>query len=345
MKLILSRVLNYIRQKLDDSTVRQLALIFGSVFFGFFLSLLIQNPICDLKKVFLIVLVFLLFLAGMGLISKGWHWVNIGRRKTDFRVAILNDIGNDKELYTGTDIDPQEWKEEIDKFVKNKEMEIEVDLISAKNYFDKYNAIINPYGGVYPEYDLRTFKTMDKIIKYIREGGLFVNVAEIPCYFACDPSIKPWRKIESALRDAPYAYQKHKDGLIIPIKRYTLFALTPFTKELGVDIYKVEDYPISNWSVLEFDDEFEGKFEDIDINVKVHRVAIVKGHLHPIIKPKEEKFLPQEMMTPLFFVKYGDGKLLSSLIFENKQERRSQMELKKLLAKLVIDCIQIENKK
>lgn len=144
--------------------------------------------------------------------------------------------------------------------------------------FDPFIAVINPYGGVYPKYELKTFTTMDKLLSYMNEGGLFVNVADIPGYFACTPSIKPWRKIDTALREAPYAYRvlpNLPNGLIIPIKRFPLFELTPFTRELGVDVYKIEDFPIFNWGVLKFEKESEN-ISSGNIELKVHRAAVCK---------------------------------------------------------------------
>lgn len=328
---------NRIRQILEIRIVRELALLFAGVLLGIFMSLLIQNPVLDLKGVILGALVVLLILLGSGGISNLWHFYNIWRRKTAFKVGILNDMENNKELFTGTEIGPEDWKKEIEELARN----IKVDLINVENYFDRYNAIINPYGGVYPEYDLKNFKTMNKILSYINEEGLFVNVADIPGYFACNPSIKPWRKIDTALKDAPYAYEVNP-GLIIPVKRFPLFELTPFTRELGVDVYNIEKDSIFNWGILDFEKGFEKKSEVSDLKVKVHRAAAVKEYLSPIIKSKEMSLPPQERVSPLFFVRYGDGKLLSSLIWENKQENNEVIrnELKKLLAKLVIDFIQ-----
>jgi hypothetical protein len=337
---------NKIRQILEKSILRELALLFAGVLLGVIISLLIQNPVLDLKTGVLGALIVLLILSGSGAVSKVWHHYNLWRRRTASKIGILNDMGWDlrnKEICTGTGISPMEWKEELKGLVRNKG--IEVDFISVGNYFDMYNAIINPYGGVYPEYDLRNFKIMNRILNYINEGGLFVNVADIPCYFACNPSIKPWRKIDTALRDAPYAYkvykEESKEELIIPIKRFPLFELTPFTRELGVDVYKTEkeNLPI-DLGLLELENGFEKVSDISSINVKVRRVAKVKEYLDPIIKSKK-----MEKVTPLFFVRYGDGKLLSSLIWTQDNERRIRNELKKLLAKLVMDFILNENKK
>ena len=254
----------------------------------------------------------------------------------------MNDMNWDCRIHTGTDISPEEWKNVITELARNKGITIKVDLITGENYFDKYNAIINPYGGVYPEHDLKNFKTMNKILTYISEGGLFVNVADIPCYWACNPSIKPWRKIDTALREAPYAYI-NKDGLVIPIKRFPLFKLTPFTRELGVDIYRIEDCSNFDWGVLEFEDAWFKKFEVGDLEVKVHRAAEVKDFLDPIIKSQnlECEGLKKTKGTPIFFVTYGKGKLLSSLIFENFKDHteKTRNGLKRMLAMLIMDFI------
>ena len=64
---------------------------------------------------------------------------------------------------------------------------------------------------------------------------------------------------------------------------------------------------------------------------KVHRAAVVNELFDPIIKP-DDIMLPSpfknEMektpVTPIFFVTYGDGKLLSSLIFEKEQKHNER---------------------
>ena len=335
---------NKIRQILEISIVKELALLFAGVLAGVFIGILLtQKPVLETKTGILGALVFFLILLGSGAIPKMWHRYNIWRRRSALKVGILNDMGGDlknKEIYTGTDISPGAWKKEIEELARVKGIEIEVDLISLENYFDMYNAIINPYGGVYPEYDLKNFKTMNKILSYIYEGGLFVNVADIPCYWACNPSIKPWRRIDTALRDAPYAYRNlDEDRLIIPIIRFPLFELTPFTRELGIDVYNIEKDSISKWGILEFENGFERKSKVIDI--KVQRAAVVKEYLDPIIKSKEMSSPPQKKVTPLFFVRYGDGKLLSSLIFENAEDcsETTRNELERTLAMLIMDFI------
>ena len=337
-------MLDRIRQVLEKNDVKEFALLITGALISVCIGLFVQVPVCDAKAKVLIVITILFFLIGTGEIQKKWHWCYIKGRKLAPKIGILNDLNNDlnKEIYTGTDISPEEWEKEIKELARNNEINIKVDLITVENYFDRYNAIINPYGGVYPEYDLKNFETMNKILTYISEGGLFVNVADIPCYWACDPSIKPLRRIDTALREAPYAYI-NKEGLVIPIKRFPLFELTPFTRELGVDVYKIEVCSNFDWGVLEFEDACFKKFEVGDLEVKVHRAAEVKDFLDPIIKSQnlEWEAPKKPKVTPIFFVTYGDGKLLSSLIFENSKDHTEKIrnELKRMLAKLIIDFI------
>lgn len=331
-----------VRQILERSDVKELVLLITGALISVCIGLFVQVPVFDARAIVLIVIAILFFLIGTGSIQKIWHWRYIKGRKLAPKVGILNDMNWDSKIHTGTDISPEEWKNVITELARNIGITIKVDLITGENYFDKYNAIINPYGGVYPEYDLKNFKTMNKILSYINEEGLFVNVADIPCYWACNPSIKPWRRIDTALREAPYAY-KNKDGLVIPIKRFPLFELTPFTRELGVDVYIIEDYSNFNWGVLEFADEFFKKFGVGDLEVKVHRAAEVKDFLDPIIKSQnlEWEAPKKPKVTPIFFVTYGDGKLLSSLIFENFKDHsgKTRNELKRMLAMLIMDFI------
>jgi len=332
------------------NTSRSLALLVAgaliSALISLYAPLLMEYSLLTLLLTVFLIMSLLLY--GFGVFSPIRLIDKVRRQYLAPKVGILNDMGwnlENKEIYTWTDVSPEDWKNELEKVAKDSGIKIKVKFINANDRFDSFIAVINPYGGVYPEYDLKTFKVMDKILSYTNEGGIFVNVADIPGYWACNPSIKPWRKIITALKEAPYAYHVSEDKLIIPIKRFPLFELTPFTRELGVDVYKTEKFRIFNWGVLEFEDEFKNSSSG-DIEVKVHRVAVCKDYLNPIIKPKEVELGPQFTIktTPLFFVNYGnnDGKILISLIFEN-YSRNSRA--KEVLAKIIIKLISEKNKK
>ena len=343
MACLLKSAWKKIEDILETNPCKDLALVGVGAVASVIGSILVQSILFNERinlstwifVVLLMALLCFLIFYGSGGCSKWWHNRNIRKRILRPKVGILNDMEwdlTDEEIYTNTDISPGDWQKEMKELSGNK---IPADLINTKDNFDMYNAIINPYGGVYPEFDLENFKTMNKILNYMKDGGLFINVADIPGFFACNPSIKPWRRVVTAQKDAPYAYVQQNNKLIKPIAQIPLFHLTPFTRELGVDIYTTE---FSEKGFLEF--------ELGDLKIEVHRVAVVKGYIVPKIKrgvsdlptlsPRGENIL----VTPLFFAKYGDGKLLSSLIFEKQeQNERLRKELKKMLGKLIIDFI------
>ena len=64
--------------------------------------------------------------------------------------------------------------------------------------------MINPYGGVYPEEDLSTLVSLDRVFDFVRTGGIYINIADIPFYYAFDKKLNrridttPFSKIVSA---------------------------------------------------------------------------------------------------------------------------------------------------
>ena len=156
-----------IGQFLEKSIVKELALLFAGVLAGGLVSLLIQKTVFDIMAVILGVgvLIFFLILYGSGAMSMIWNGYILWKRRLTQKVGILNDMKWDLkngEIYTGTDISPEEWEEEINELARKRKVKIKVNWITSEENFDSYNAIINPYGGVYPEHDLKNFKTMNK---------------------------------------------------------------------------------------------------------------------------------------------------------------------------------------
>lgn len=62
-------------------------------------------------------------------------------------------------------------------------------MISRDTEFGKYNIVLNPYGGSYPESDVTILRSLDNIFWYVRKGGIFVNIADIPFYYAYDRAL------------------------------------------------------------------------------------------------------------------------------------------------------------
>lgn len=227
-----------------------------------------------------------------------YHTWQLGIRwkRRKFRIGILNDMEweeNVKETRTWTDISPSTWKKG---FCQKK---YQIDFITNKTDFERYVAIINPYGGVYPEADLKTLETHNKILRFVRDGGVFVNVADIPTYWAYNENLK--RRIDHT--EAIYIQKDNRIQLIKPFK------LTPLMKELGLNVLGADTNPIP---------------QNLDGNSTTHydfvsrRVAVKVPNMISIIPEKNITTSDGEISTSaMFFIMYGEGEFLISLMFIN----------------------------
>ncbi len=317
------------------NTYKSLALLFAGALASVLGTLFIQHlspPRCLLYP--LVVIGVILIFYGSGLISNRWKHYNLWRRRGHWLIApklgILSDIEwktQYKEISTCTNISSKEWKEEIVKLAKESRVKIKVELINTKKNFDSYFAILNPYGGVYPEHDMKNYETLNKILTYVSEGGLFVNVADIPGYWVYNPLLR------GILDATPPIYGIAINDGQVSVRPVRPFELTPFMEKLGLRGLNTEHTPLFNWDV-----EFEKKFNSIanktkyDIKeIEVHRTVVVERNVEAIMKPKKHN---DESVTPLFFVNYGNGKFLISLVRLVKYPQNTK--IKKMLAETII---------
>ncbi|GAH71656.1 unnamed protein product, partial [marine sediment metagenome] len=253
------------------NTLKSLALLFAGALASVIGGLIIWSPLPNKYLYILCTIVVILILYGSGAISKMWHsynlWKRMGNKLAARKVGILSDMGweiKNKESYTWTDISPGEWKEAIEKQAKENKVKIKVELIDVGKNFDPYIAILNPYGGVYPERDVKNFKTLNKMLNYVNERGLLVNVADIPGYWAYNPLLK--RRLDAT--PPSYGIDRAPDGRIsiIPVRP---FELTPFMEKLGLRVLNTENTELYKW-IVEFEDEFDRITEDTG-EIEVHR--------------------------------------------------------------------------
>lgn len=310
---------------------KSLALLFAGALVSIVGGLFFRPPVCDKYLWGLVAIVVILIFYGSGMISRMCHSYNLRARKGNClvipMVGILNDMGWDlenKEIYSWTDISPKEWKKEIERRADEGKIRIKVKLINTKKNFDPYIIILNPYGGVYPERNLKNFETLNKIFNYVNEGGIFVNVADVPGYWVYNPLLK--RMLDAT--PPIYGIDKTPGGEIL-IKPIRPFQLTPFMEKLGLQVLNIENSELFGWDV-----EFKEKINRVVVvkeigGIKVHRVVVVERNVYPIMKPK--KFGKIDV-TPLFFVNYGEGRFLISLVFES-YNRNSK--IKEVLAGII----------
>ena len=318
-----------------NNILRSLAWLFFGASVSVLARLYIQPPLPVKWLCILLSATIISFLWGAGILSKMWQsiilWRREGNRLFPAKMGILTTLEEDQrneEIYACTDVTPTEWKKEIERWAKEDKIRIKVDLVDVGKTFDSYVAILNPYGGSYPENDIRNFETLKNIFDYVKKGGLFVNVADIPGYWAYNPLLK--RRLD-ATRPI-YSIGITPEGKEF-YRAIRLFELTPFMERLGLRVFNTEkDDKLSKWDV-----SLKGKFNKEKQNIgeiRVHRVVVVERNVETIIEPKDEK-------TPIFIVNYGEGVFLISLVFFNK-EYPQNYKIKEMLAKIIIDLLRKE---
>jgi len=319
---------------MNEDILKSLALLIGGALMGAIAGLLVSwISLHQIITVIIVIIAIACIAYGLSFLSKLWHCWNICGRKQRLKIGILKDIPkNEEEGWVHTNVYQEKWKDEIERQVKNKE--IEVKLIAVKDNFDPYTAIINPYGGVYPEHNLGKLETLDKILKYVAEGGLFVNVADIPGYFAYNELLK--RKLDIT---PPAFWDVERDqcgrGKLIPRRP---FELTPLMDKIGLRGYAVN----LTWNL-----EFDGKCKEVlgsgIANTNVRRVLVIEKNVKSVVKPIQ--IIDEEKRTPIVFVEYGNGEFLLSLIWINEQDRSVKEELVTALAKLIVHATQRKSSK
>jgi hypothetical protein len=234
------------------------------------------------------------------------EWLSSGRRHASMikkrwkkpKIGILNDMGWDAtnpEISTYTDISPEQWKQALS------DDTFETELIDVNSEFEGFIAILNPYGALYPEVDVNSFTTLHKIQGFVKEGGLFINISDIPSYYAYDLKIK--RRLD--LTQAIYMAQNNQVTVVRP------FELTPMVKELGLRVLAISPPQQQNF----------GAFSASPQNILSERIAFMETNTTALIPT-----IPWQGSTvsSFFEAKYGEGDLLISLCFLDKPAHTQQ---------------------
>ena len=220
----------------------------------------------------------------------------------------------------GTDIAPQEWRDAIRNAALRRGLRLEASLIPANKVSDRFDAIINPFGSTYPEENSRQFPVYQLLLDYIHEGGLFVNVADIPTYYYFNPKLK--RSIDRA----PATYKDA--GQLVPH-----FDRVPMMEELAVRVRRLQKeeavtIPVTAQPSYASCSPFPG-------TMIATRFAIVEGTVDSVVEPARAN---EDNLTPLFFCDYGEGRVLCSLSYLTRQYS-SNRSLLPLIADLTVHAL------
>lgn len=226
---------------------------------------------------------------------------------------------------------PKEWLSRMNDTMANSETKAEIKLIRVSKpwtrwFLDRYAVIINPYGSTYPETDTEDLSVMRSILSYVQNGGMFVNVADIPFFFAHDPKrsilycaasqdTHLYKKLVWQLYGLQYGQNPFEMPPPYP------YVDTPFLKTVNVNIVATETrglnsstkqtgfYPMYGSLCLK---EGGPPIED----VAIHRGIVGAGHVESIVEELEWELEWTRMrFTPLCYINYGKGRILASLLF------------------------------
>ncbi len=322
---------------------KALALLFAGTLASVIVRILIPDSISVIFSAFLILLFLILFIFGSGVGSLLLYHYRIWRRKGNRilppKVGILNDMGwnvDDPEIRAWTDVSPEDWKAVITEQASKKNVKIKVELLTTVKDFTSYAAILNPYGGVYPERDIKDFETLNDIMRYVKDGGLFANVADMPGYWAYSAVLR--RRLDTT--PPVYAGLSGSTGEFAIVSTRP-FDLTPFMQKLGLRVFNTENHD----DLVKWKAEFEKRFSDSieqATELYIGRVVLSERNVVPILMPRMTK--DKQSVTPLFWVKYGEGMFLISLVFLVDQYP-SNAFIKRVIADAIIDNIAKCNEK
>ncbi len=110
------------------------------------------------------------------------------------KIAILNghvseDRGNEVQCNESpsTSISSAEWHEHLGRLqTDDGNAKYDVEFISASQISNRYSAVINPFGEVYPEIDIKKKVIFSIIEDYIFTGGIFVCAGGFPLFYGWD---------------------------------------------------------------------------------------------------------------------------------------------------------------
>lgn len=135
-----------------------------------------------------------------------------------------------------------EWERLISRKAEELDFDFEIERITIDQVLHSYTAVLNPYGGVYPESDLENQRSLSKIANYVSEGGVFINAADFPCFWAYS------QEHDHAISISKKEYMPFPvvddDMKIIgfrPEEVRELFSNNPLIKQLNIEIIGIDD--------------------------------------------------------------------------------------------------------
>ncbi|MEK7154171.1 MAG: hypothetical protein AAB792_01300 [Patescibacteria group bacterium] len=169
---------------------KEICLLVAGGFIGLLATLFAQEiePIWYLVLISTVVLIFI-GSGGWGLLRITYFNVARWRNDRKKRMGIFSPYEIDANTSSWVNVSRRQIQSCLD---KNR---TPYKLLSDDNTFRKFGVIMNPFGGGYPENDVSELETVNKIFEYVKTGGTFINIADVPFYYAYDRNLN--RKVDT----------------------------------------------------------------------------------------------------------------------------------------------------
>jgi hypothetical protein len=206
---------------------------------------------------------------------------------------------------------------------------------------------------VYPEVDIKELTVWKSILDYVLHGGIFVNIADIPFYWAYDPKREIRYELVKYFHQYVPFYKQEYDKIWYPaggrILPFGPYPETPFLTELKINIINTEDTKNGSITPRRFSLKPKNNLSDLNEikSVAINRVVVVgrvekgerKSEVYHVKSIVEELELDDgKLVTPLCSIYFGRGKFLVSLAFleYDKQPEDVREEITNLQCDLII---------
>jgi len=321
------------------NVIRTTTLAIGASLIGSSLFIFLAKP--DALSLIILAMGVMSLLHGTGflqefIVRKILRWC--GTKKPV--IGIVNDLPWSPRPEKGTyawawsKMEPGEWYSKIDNAIKKSKINAKPKLIKITNplrrwFLDRYLVIVNPYGSVYPEVDIKELTIWKSILYYVLHGGRFVNVADIPFYWAYDPKREIRYEMVKYFHQYVPMYKRSSDDVLHPVSggiiSFGPYPETPFLSELRINIINTEttkgEYINPMYSSLKLKSSLL-KSNYLD-SVAINRGVVVgkvengerKIEVNHVKSMVEELEWDGKLVTPFCSIYFGKGKFLVSLAF------------------------------
>ena len=246
----------------------------------------------------LLFVVLLFYYLGLPALSKVVKYLKSKKKKRFPKVGVLNGniespIREYKCQHGHTDVTAGMWFTELKRELGTKRIE----MITTSKINDSFSIIVNPFGDVFPEEDLKLHTTFYKICKFIEDGGFFLctggafwanqntKVSEVP-----EPVFVKVQEGVQSLKDS-FLYKEF--GIVVTGEVFSAGKIV-VQEPLEIEVYQKEE-----------DKGYIGILIEGDAKIKRFRA----------LKPESSNYIPllrekQDSSFPFAAVQYGKGYLM-----------------------------------